>query len=103
MTRLEAWFYRRRVEWAVELLSANATARTEPEIPLARVLEWLLISSWESDGCIEFQRKARRGGKEHPSNWESVVVLAAARGENFQPGPTGPTRGNRSVGGTVTA
>lgn len=68
MTPLDAWLYRRRVEWAAQLALAKATERVEPNAPLSEILEWALVSSWESDGCVSLWNHAERGGKAHPEN-----------------------------------
>lgn len=68
MSVLEAWLYRRRVEWAGQLTLVKVQEGVEPEASLAEVLEWLLIESWDSDGCIGLWNHAERGGKPHPSN-----------------------------------
>jgi len=65
MTPLEAWLYRRRVEWAGQLCLAGAQ-KGEPDLYLHQALEWLLIGSWESDGCVSLWNHAERGGKPHP-------------------------------------
>lgn len=68
MSDLEVWLYRRRVEWAAQLALASAQRKIEPEAPLGDLLEWLLIDSWESDGCIGLWNHAERGGTPHPEN-----------------------------------
>ncbi len=68
MTPLEAWLYRRRVEWAAQVILVKAKERVEPDASVAEVLDWLLIGSWESDGCIGLWNHAERGGKSHPEN-----------------------------------
>ena len=75
MTPLEAWLYRRRVEWAAQLALAKATERGEPNAALSEVLEWLLVSSWESDGCIGLWNHAERGGKAHPENPDGLSPI----------------------------
>lgn len=72
MTALEAWLHRRRVEWAVQVSLAKAKQRVEPNVPLSEVLDWLLIGSWESDGCIGLWNHAERGGKPHPENPDGI-------------------------------
>ena len=68
LTSLEAFIYRRRVEWAAQLALAKAQEGIEPNAPLTEVLIWLLVASWESDGCIALWNHAERGGKPHPKN-----------------------------------
>jgi len=68
MTPLEAWLYRRRVEWAAQVAFVKAKERVEPDVSLAQVLDWLLIGTWESDGCIGLWNHAERGGRAHPQN-----------------------------------
>jgi hypothetical protein len=67
-TPLEAWLYRRRGEWAAQLALAKVQTHVEPDVPLTKVLEWALVSSWNSDGCIAFWNHAERGGKPRPEN-----------------------------------
>ncbi len=73
MTPLEAWLYRRRVEWAAQVILVKAKERVEPDASVAEVLDWLLIGSWESDGCIGLWNHAERGGKSHPENEEAHI------------------------------
>jgi hypothetical protein len=68
MTPLESWLYRRRVEWAAQVVLAKAQERAEPDARLAEVLGWLLVGSWETDGCIGLWNHAERGGKAPPEN-----------------------------------
>jgi len=75
MTPLESWIYRRRVEWAAQVTLVKAQARVEPKIPLAKVLDWLLIDSWQTDGCIGLWNHAERGGKPHPKNPNGMTPL----------------------------
>lgn len=72
LTPLEAWLYRRRVEWAAQVALFKAKERVEPDAPLSVVLDWLLIGSWESDGCIGLWNHAERGGKPHPENLDGL-------------------------------
>lgn len=75
MTLLEAWLYRRRAEWAAQLAILKAKEGVEPDVPLAQVLEWALVSSWESDGCIGLWNHAERGGKPHPENPDGMSPM----------------------------
>ena len=69
MTALDLWFYRRRVEWASQLILAKAQEGVEPDASLTDVLKWVLIKSWDTDGCIGFWNHAvERQGKPHPLN-----------------------------------
>ncbi|MBI4024823.1 MAG: hypothetical protein HY360_07555 [Verrucomicrobia bacterium] len=68
MTPLEAWLYRRRVEWAAQVVLMKVQERVVPKVSLTELLDWLLIGSWESDGCIGLWNHAERGGKPHPEN-----------------------------------
>ena len=72
MTPLEAWLYRRRVEWAGQLCLAGAT-KGEPDLYLHQALDWLLVESWEREGCIAFWNHAERGGKPHPENPDGLT------------------------------
>ncbi|MCP5527816.1 MAG: hypothetical protein H7A47_13580 [Verrucomicrobiales bacterium] len=69
MTALDLWFYRRRVEWAGQVILAKAQEGIEPDAPLVDVLKWVLVGSWDTDGCIGFWNQAlERQGKAHPLN-----------------------------------
>ena len=75
MTPLEAWLYRRRVEWAAQLALVKAKERVEPDASLPEVLEWLLVRSWESDGCVAIWNHAERGGRPHPENPDGLSPI----------------------------
>jgi len=75
ISALESWLYRRRVEWAAQIALVKAQERVEPKIPLTEVLDWLLIGSWESDGCIGLWNHAERGGKPHPRNPDGLSPI----------------------------
>lgn len=66
MTDLETWMYRRRVEWACQLAYLRCQEHPFPDASLNAVLLWLLVESWESDGCIAFWSHAERDGLPHP-------------------------------------
>ncbi len=73
VTPLDLWFYRRRVEWAAQLILTKAQEGIEPDATLCEVLEWALIRSWETDGCIGFWNHAiERGGRPHPENADGL-------------------------------
>jgi hypothetical protein len=72
---LEGFIYRRRVEWAAQLALAKAQEGIEPDAPLSEVLSWLLVTSWESDGCIALWHHAERGGKPHPENPHGLTPI----------------------------
>ena len=67
-TAPEAFLYRRRIEWAAQVALAKAKDGVRPDAPLPEVLGWLLIGSWESDGCIALWNHAERDEKPHPAN-----------------------------------
>ena len=75
MTVLEIWLYRRRVEWAAQVALVKAKERIEPSVPLSDVLVWLLIDSWESDGCIGLWNHAERGGRPDPNNPDGLSPI----------------------------
>ena len=75
MTLLDAWFYRRRIEWAAQLAFAKAKQGVELDDALAYILAWLLVDSWESDGCIALWNHAERGGKPHPENPDGLSPI----------------------------
>lgn len=66
MTPAECWLYRKRAEWAGQLFLEKAHERVViPEsVSLAEVLEWALVLTWESDGCIAlWEHGCERGGR----------------------------------------
>lgn len=75
MSPLEAWLYRRRVEWAAQVVLARVKSQVQTQTPLPEVLDWLLIRSWESDGCIGLWNHAERGGKPHPENPDGLTPI----------------------------
>lgn len=75
-TDLELWFYRRRTEWAAQWLIAAAQENLDPNMPLQTLLKWILIDSWEREGCIAFWTSAvERGGTPHPENPDGMSPL----------------------------
>lgn len=74
-TLLEVWFFRRRFEWAGQVALAKAKEGVEPPVPLAEVLEWALVKTWQTDGCISLWKHAERGGKPHPDNPDGLSPL----------------------------
>ena len=75
LTPLEAWLYRRRVEWAMQVALAKVKQGIEPDAPLSEVLTWILVSSWETEGCIGFWNHAERGGMPHPENPDGMSPI----------------------------
>jgi len=75
MNPLEAWFYRRRVEWAAQLVCWKVNECVEPNSTIHDVLKWLLVTSWESDGCIAFWNACERGGQPHPDRPQWMAGL----------------------------
>ena len=67
MTPLEAWLYRRRVDFAVQFVRAKMISGVFPTDPLNEVLLWSLLTLWETDGCIAFWNHCERGGKPPPT------------------------------------
>jgi len=70
---LEGWMIQRRFEWAAQVAFGKVMEGIEPDALLSEVLRWLLIGSWESDGCIGLWNHAEREGKMHPDwgkEWE---------------------------------
>jgi hypothetical protein len=39
------------------------------------VLEWALVKTWETDGCIGLWNHAERGGKPHPENPDGLSPI----------------------------
>lgn len=76
MTDLECWLYRRRGEWAGQVLLVKAEQGVPIPVPLRELLEWALIRSYDSDGCIAFWNHAiERGGVPHPDNPDGFSPL----------------------------
>jgi hypothetical protein len=72
---LEAWFYRRRVEWASQLILVKLDEGVEPDAKLEEILEWALVKTWETDGCIALWNHAERGGKPHADNPDGLSPI----------------------------
>lgn len=75
MTPIEAWFYRRRVEWAGQVALTKAQEGVEPDAPLEEVLEWALVRTWETDGCIALWNNMERDGKPHPEDPDGLSPI----------------------------
>lgn len=63
---LEAWFFRGRMEWALQLALTAAKERTIADAGFVQLLARVLIESWETEGCIAMWNRERDG--ETPSN-----------------------------------
>jgi len=74
---LESWLLWRRFEWAGQVIIAKASQHVSPPdtVPLSEVLEWALIQTWETDGCIGMWRHAERGGVPHAENPDGLSPL----------------------------
>lgn len=73
MTPAECWLYRKRAEWAGQLFLAKAAehVRIPDSVTLPALLEWALIETWDSDGCIAmWNHGIERGGKPPQENPE---------------------------------
>lgn len=75
MTLLESWLFRRRIEWASQVALAKVMEGVEPAATLPEVLEWALVKTWASDGCISMWKHAERGGKPHPENPDGLSPI----------------------------
>jgi hypothetical protein len=73
LTPLEGWLLRRRFEWAGQVALSKVLDRVEPRANLIEVLEWALIGTWNTDGCIGMWKHAERGGKPHPENPDGLA------------------------------
>lgn len=75
LTLLEAWLFRRRIEWASQLALGAAKKGMEPDASLPEVLQWALVETWQTDGCIGMWKHAERDGKPHPDNPDGLAPL----------------------------
>ena len=75
MSPLEAWLSRRRFEWAGQVALAQVMEGNEPQSSLPVVLEWVLVNTWQSDGCIGMWNHAERGGLPHPENKDGLKPI----------------------------
>lgn len=75
LTLLEAWLFRRRLEWAGQVALTKVKQGEEPNATLPEVLEWALVKTWETDGCIGLWNHAERGGKPHPENPDGLSPI----------------------------
>ncbi|MDD4736647.1 MAG: hypothetical protein PHP44_11150, partial [Kiritimatiellae bacterium] len=77
MSVLDQWYYRRRVEYAVQLCVGCVQRQIDPSDDLRSFLHDLLISEWEEHGCLAFWNHAiERGGVPHPENPDGTLPLA---------------------------
>jgi hypothetical protein len=67
-SKLECWLYRRRTEWAGQVALVKVKEGVEPNVMLAELLVWGLVTSWENAGCISMWNHMERGGQPHPKN-----------------------------------
>lgn len=72
---LESWFFRRRIEWASQIVLAAVQKDLPPEGTAEDTLEHLLIESWEKDGCVGMWYHAERDGRPHPENPDGLSPL----------------------------
>ena len=74
---LESWLLWRRFEWAGQVIIAKAEQNIAPPdtVPLREVLEWALVKTWETDGCIGMWIHSERGGVPHPENPDGLSPL----------------------------
>lgn len=70
---MEGWLVRRRIEWAAQAALEKARAGMEPPVAFVKVLEWALIDSWHSAGCLAMWSHAERGGKPHEDNPDGMT------------------------------
>jgi hypothetical protein len=68
MTPLDCWMLRRRLEWASQLIQAKLEEgiAPPPTVSVQQVLDWALIRTWDSDGCIAMWMHGERKGSPHP-------------------------------------
>ena len=62
LTQLEQWFCMRRIETAIRMISEYRRIGDMPPFPLNDLLHYLLIDTWNSDGCIGFWNHADKIG-----------------------------------------
>ena len=74
-TPLEAWFFRRRFEWAAQVSLSKVMKKEEPQATLSDVLNFLLVESWQSDGCQALWKHAERDGRVHPENLDGLAPI----------------------------
>jgi hypothetical protein len=74
---LESWLLWRRFEWAGQMILAKAAQNIAPpdSVTLPEVLEWALVQTWETDGCIALWHHLERGGVPHPDNPDGLSPL----------------------------
>ena len=74
-TLLEVWLFRRRLEWAGQVALAKVAEGVDPDATLPEILEWALVKTWETDGCVGMWNHAERSGKPHPGNPDGLSPL----------------------------
>lgn len=72
---LESWFFRRRMEWAGQVVLAAVQKNLLPGQTAEETLEHLLVGSWEKDGCVGMWYHAERDGRPHPENPDGLTPL----------------------------
>lgn len=80
LSPMESWLLWRRFEWAGQVFLAKASENIAPPdtVTLQEVLEWALIKTWETDGCIGMWNHSERGGVPHPDNPNGLSPLSRA-------------------------
>lgn len=75
LSLLESWLFRRRLEWASQVALAKVMEGVEPIASMPEVLEWVLVKTWETDGCISMWNHAERNGMPHPGNPDGLSPI----------------------------
>lgn len=77
MTPLESWLFWRRIEWGGQMILARAMKEVAPaeSISMSDILQWALVDTWETNGCIAMWIHSERGGKPHPENPDGLSPL----------------------------
>ena len=75
-TPVEAWLYRRRVDWAVQIAIEAARHGSACADSPREFLMKFIVEDWGEDGAIAFWNHAmERNGKPHPDADEDIVGL----------------------------
>ncbi len=60
---LDGWLINLRIQWAQQLIAELLKKDSYPPYDLKQTLAWLLLDSWQTDGCIGLWMHGERGGQ----------------------------------------
>ena len=76
---IEAWLYRRRMEWAIQLVLEAVKQKTSCSETPREFLMHVIVDHWHEEGAIAFWNHAmERDGKPHPEADEYILRVLKA-------------------------